>query len=140
MVTRNKHSIDRTGFIITSFAVLFFFASYGCAQESGAPAINAGEFREKLEKDSGVVLDVRTQGEFNGGHVAGALQIDFLKPDFEEAVKQLDKEKIYYVYCRSGNRSTKATTLMKSLGFKNVFNVKDGIDNILKSGLPVAKD
>ncbi len=102
--------------------------------------IQAGEFKEKLEKDSGIVLDVRTQGEFNNGHVAGALLLDIMKPDFGDQIKKLDKEKTYYVYCRSGNRSTKATALMNELGFKKVYNVKDGIDNILKSGVPVAKE
>lgn len=120
---------------------LFFSSSSGCAQQPAqGMIIQAGEFKEKLEKDSGIVLDVRTQGEFNNGHVAGALLLDIMKPDFGDQIKKLDKEKTYYVYCRSGNRSTKATALMNELGFKKVYNVKDGIDNILKSGVPVAKE
>lgn len=70
-----------------------------------------------------VVLDVRTQGEYNEGHVAGTLLIDFHGSDFKEQVSKLDKTKTYKVYCRSGNRAGQALNLMKSLGFTDVENL-----------------
>ena len=143
MVTFMKKNISITFFALFGFLISAFFlltSNEFEPQSENVPALNAGEFFEKSKKDSGIVLDVRTLAEFNAGHVAGCLLIDFRQADFEENVKKLDKDKIYYVYCRSGNRSTQATTLMKNLGFKNVYNVKDGIDNILKSGIPVIKE
>ncbi len=50
--------------------------------------------------------------------------------------KALDKNKTYYVYCRSGNRSTKASTLMSDLGFIKIYNVKDSIVNAQKEAIP----
>lgn len=123
------------------FVIFMVLTSVNCAQQpSGFRSINAGEFKELLTNDSGVVLDVRTPGEYKNGHVAKAVLIDIMQADFEDKIKALDKDKTYYVYCRSGNRSTKASTLMTGLGFTKVYNVKDGIDNILRSGVPVSNE
>ena len=123
------------------FTLFMIFTSMNCAQQpSGFRSINAGEFKELLTKDSGVVLDVRTPGEYKNGHVAKAVLIDIMQADFEEKIKALDKDKTYYVYCRSGNRSSTASSLMAELGFTKVYNIKDGIDNILRSGVPVSNE
>lgn len=117
------------------------FAAVSCAQQpAGYKSINAGEFAEMLQKDSGIVLDVRTPGEYKSGHVAQSVSIDIMQADFEDKIRGLDKEKTYYIYCRSGNRSSKASSIMTNLGFTKVYNVKDGIENILKSGVSVSKD
>ncbi len=70
-----------------------------------------------------IVLDVRTPEEFQEIHVKDSINIDFLNPNFLAKIQQLDKNQIYKVYCRSGNRSGQAETIMKSLGFKNVENI-----------------
>lgn len=70
-----------------------------------------------------IVLDVRTPFEYSEVHVKGSLNIDFLNKNFKMNVLRLDKLKIYKVYCRSGNRSSQAERLMKSLGFKDVENL-----------------
>lgn len=70
-----------------------------------------------------VILDVRTAGEFSEGRVQGAINIDVLENDFKDKVGKLDKAKTYKVYCRSGNRSGRATQIMKSMGFTDVENV-----------------
>ncbi|MBL7994930.1 rhodanese-like domain-containing protein [bacterium] len=134
VISLYKHALwISAGFLI--------FSSLGCAQQPpGYSTISAGEFAEMLPKDSGIVLDVRTPGEYKNGHVAQSVLIDIMQADFEDKIKKLDKEKSYYIYCRSGNRSSKASSMMIKLGFKRVFNVKDGIDNILRSGVPVSKD
>ncbi|HAY35298.1 MAG TPA: rhodanese-like domain-containing protein, partial [Bacteroidetes bacterium] len=49
------------------------------------------------------------------------------KPDFEDALDELDKRKKYLVYCRSGNRSRQAMFLMRDLGFEEVNNLSEGI-------------
>jgi rhodanese-related sulfurtransferase len=51
----------------------------------------------------------------------------------------LDKDKSYVVYCHTGNRSSRATALMHSLGFKHVYDVQGGIAAWEQSGLPVTR-
>ncbi len=83
-----------------------------------------------------VVLDVRTQAEFDQGHLEGAIVIDFYAADFAEQLSQLDPSVPYLVYCQSGNRSGQATSLMADLGFTNVTDVDGGIAAWSQAGLP----
>jgi hypothetical protein len=74
-----------------------------------------------------VLLDVRTPAEFNAGHIAGASNIDFENQLFAEEIKKLDPTKTYFVYCRSGNRSGLAVSLMKTQGFTHLVDLKGGV-------------
>lgn len=94
--------------------ILFYFA---CA------LLVAANVQAESTDVKTVVLDVRTQSEFDRGHVAGALLMDFTAVDFVEKVKALDRGKSYKVYCAVGGRSARAEKLMRSLGFKDVENL-----------------
>jgi phage shock protein E len=84
-----------------------------------------------------VILDVRTQAEFDQGHLEGAVVIDFYAADFAEQLSQLDPSVPYLVYCQSGNRSGQATSLMADLGFANVTDVDGGIAAWGQAELPI---
>ena len=78
--------------------------------------------------ENNVVLDVRTESEYNDGIIANAINIDFNKgQDFINGVETLDKSKNYYVYCRSGVRSANACAIMNEMGFENTYNLLGGI-------------
>ena len=75
-----------------------------------------------------VVLDVRTEGEYDEGNIANALNIDIHKGQgFIYKLEELDKTKTYYVYCRSGARSGQACKIMSELGFEKAYNLVGGI-------------
>lgn len=74
-----------------------------------------------------VLVDVRTPGEFATGHIDQAVNIDFENPSFVPEIKKLDITKTYFVYCRSGNRSGQAVSVMKSNGVKNIYELSGGI-------------
>ncbi|MCO6148791.1 rhodanese-like domain-containing protein [Flavobacterium sp. NRK1] len=78
--------------------------------------------------NNAVVLDVRTEDEWNRGIIPGAINIDIYKGQgFIYAVEELDKSKNYYVYCAAGARSAQACNIMNQLGFDNTFNLIGGI-------------
>jgi rhodanese-related sulfurtransferase len=78
--------------------------------------------------ENAVILDVRTEDEFNEGFIANAINIDIHRgQDFVNEIEALDKNKNYYVYCRSGMRSAKACEIMNQLGFENAYNLIGGI-------------
>ena len=83
----------------------------------------------QLEADeNAVVLDVRTEEEFNDGYIENAINIDIHKGQgFIYELDNLDKSKNYYVYCRSGARSAKACQIMDEMGFANAYNLLGGI-------------
>ena len=117
------------GIIITGM-IMFSFLS-----RSNGIDISAEEFKEKMEEERGVVIDVRSKMEYEEGHLTATDElIDFNAGEFHNTVDSLDKNKTYYLYCRSGNRSGQAARLMKSKGFENVYNV-GGFDDLAQSGL-----
>lgn len=83
----------------------------------------------QLKKDANaVILDVRTAGEVAEGMIPDALHLDIYKgQEFIDELEKLDKDKNYYVYCRSGNRSGQACSIMNQLGFPNAYNLMGGM-------------
>lgn len=74
---------------------------------------------EKLMRDNEyVIVDVRTKSEYNSGHVVGAINIPHDKIEDNE----LDKNKLIFVYCKSGTRSQLAYETLTSLGYR-VYNL-----------------
>jgi phage shock protein E len=86
-----------------------------------------------------VVLDIRTPGEFTTGRIAGAKNIDFQAPNFEQRIDGLDKTKSYLVHCASGGRSSHSLLLFKKHDFKSIYHLDGGIKAWEKAGLPVQK-
>lgn len=95
--------------------------------------------KQASEKAPIVILDVRTKGEFNSGHLNNAINIDVKSSSFKEKVSKLEKDKTYLVYCRSGKRSKMAQNIMKELRFKKVVNMLGGFMAWEKAGLPFGK-
>jgi rhodanese-related sulfurtransferase len=90
--------------------------------------LNSKEFSTKLKEDnSAVLLDIRTPNEYHQGHIPNAMLMNIYDPTFADDIKLLDKNKTYYLYCRSGNRSYHAGKLMVQFGFKKVYNLSSGI-------------
>ncbi len=83
----------------------------------------------QLKQDANaVILDVRTEEEYNEGIIPKAINIDIYKGQgFIYRIDELDKSKNYYVYCRSGGRSEKACNLMHQMGFENTYNLVGGM-------------
>lgn len=93
--------------------------------------------QENVNNPNFILLDVRTPQEFSQSHIKGAKLLDFQAPDFKTKVQELDKNKTYLVYCRSGMRSSGCADTMKSLGFNKVYNLVGGIMAWEREGLPV---
>lgn len=94
--------------------------------------ISQDEWAEGLLSDeNAVVLDVRTEDECDEGMIPNAINIDIYKGQqgFIYKLEELDKSKAYYVYCRSGARSSQACKIMKELGFEKTYNLVGGILN-----------
>lgn len=86
--------------------------------------------KQLKEDNNSVVLDVRTQEEIDLGIIPNAIHIDIYKgQDFIDEVKQLDKTKNYYVYCRSGVRSGQACAVMSQIGVNNAYNLIGGFND-----------
>ena len=98
-------------------------------QESSYQTVDCGELEQIIAKEGSNIglIDVRTEGEHASGHIPNSENINLMSPEFVSKLEFLDKDKAYYVYCASGNRSRTACGQMVHMGFKNVNNVRMGM-------------
>ncbi len=84
-------------------------------------------FKEELSKNKDIqLIDVRTPEEYQKGYIENAILIDYFSEDFSIKIQELDKEKPVYLYCRSGNRSGKASIMLLDLGFTEIVDLEGG--------------
>ena len=122
--------------VVVIFVAARFFNSSSPSESSCN--LSATEYKT-VEKDNALILDVRTQREFEGGHLDGAILIDIYQKDFRDEVNKLDKEKKYFVYCKTGIRSSNAVNYMVQSGFKKVCNLEGGLNYLARAGVPIVK-
>ena len=129
----NKRNRLFTGLALLLLTAVLIFSQYTFHDDPSRCAVSAEEISHAV-KDNVVVLDVRTKGEFAGGHIENALLIDVTSSGFASEVSKLDKNKTYYVYCKTGIRSQRAVNYMQSNGFSDVCNVPGGIRSLVREG------
>jgi rhodanese-related sulfurtransferase len=79
-----------------------------------------------------IILDVRTQEEYENGHIEKAILIPV--SELENRMDELSKDNELLVYCRTGNRSSNAVRILRANGFMRVFHMKDGITAWIQAG------
>ena len=110
----------------------------GCSSEGGSAVdLGVAEFQAKTQEADVVILDVRTKSEFNEGHIANSINIDFQSDTFLNEISKLDKSKTYAVYCRSGNRSGQAVSKMTNEEFISLYNLNGGVIDWAGAGYPL---
>ena len=110
-------------FLIALLAFTLPFGCVGCSTGASASyeQISGAEAKALMDSESGyIIIDARTQEEYDQGHIPGAILI----PEYEiadRAEKELpDKDQLILVYCRSGRRSKIAAEELVKLGYTNV--------------------
>lgn len=126
--------------LLTIF-VFSLFVSFTFAQKDVGyfKTVSADSLNKILKGKHGMLLDVRTPAEFSKGHLAGAINIDFLDENFNARIDSLDKNKQYILYCHSGGRSSEASEAMKSKGFIKILDLDGGILVWREKGYKVVK-
>lgn len=94
--------------------------------------------KDNLETSGTVLIDVRELPEFANERVSGAKLIPL--GEIEKRHQEIDHNHTVYVMCRTGRRSNEAQQKLHALGFKNVINVKGGIQAWKSENLPIEKD
>ncbi len=99
--------------------------------------VDAAKFSKAIAASDAQILDVRTAGEYQSGHIANALQANWLDPkEFKNRTQHLDKSKTVYIYCQSGGRSASAQTALLQEGYQ-VVNLEGGISNWRMQQMPI---
>ena len=106
-------------------AIMTFGAVNANAQASAKRVknITADEMRTMMSEKDVVVLDVRTAREFAASNIEGAINIPL--NTISKKLDEFDKSKKYFVYCRSGVRSRRASMILARNGFET-YNLTRG--------------
>ena len=121
----------------------FVWTSQSDQDKDHITAVSAKEAADLIEMHRGnsefVILDIRTPAEYNSGHLANSVLIDFYSSTFADQLSQLDKEKAYLIYCRTGNRSSKSMEIFNKLKFQNIYHMASGIRGWAARGFSIVK-
>ena len=105
--------------------------------------LSVEEFRAKIDETGGagktVIIDVRTETEYNRERLRGAINHDVNAGVFRDRAARLDRDTTYLLYCQSGTRSARAAQIMGELGFGTVYNMRGGIARWKDAGYPVIR-
>ena len=117
-------------FLLHTATAFIFSASLFSCNAQQANGLNAAEFEAGISnKDSIQILDVRTPGEYESGHIKGSLLADWNNPqEYNRRIAYVDKTKPVYVYCLAGGRSAAAAKQMRTNGFEKVYELNGGIN------------
>ncbi len=100
------------------FITITIIAMFGILKNLFAPTDNSN--LKEIVKNGAFLVDVRTPFEFSGGSVKGAVNIPLDK--VQSQLSKFKNKKSIVVFCRSGNRSSQAKSILESHGFQNVIN------------------
>ena len=124
--------------LASSILLLSAIASKAQNQTQQKGKLEPADFSAAITKDSIQLLDVRTPGEFQIGHLKGALLANWDdEKEFERRISFLDKNKPLYMYCLSGARTSAAAERLRNQGFTEVYELKGGINAWKKELLPM---
>lgn len=114
--------MDTASIILVSIiGIYFLFKLFGLLGRWGIKQISP---RELDQKKGMMILDVRTDKEYEKGHIPGAVHVPLA--EIGDKIKKLKKDKELVVYCQSGNRSIWAIKRLIGMGYKNLANLKGG--------------
>ena len=92
------------------------------SSEDGYQQISQEEAKEMMDTQEVIILDVREQDEYDGGHIPGAVLLPVGTIDETTAAQVIpEKDSTVLVYCRSGNRSKTASSALADLGYTNIY-------------------
>jgi len=117
---------------IVFLSLIFVFA----CEPLNSPEINIiteSDFIELRGSDY-TLIDVRTQDEFDLGHIDSAINLDFYSDTFQNENLSLPKNEKIVLYCRTSNRSSKTATILKQNGYRDILVISGGITEWVKNG------
>lgn len=112
-------------FIIILIISLGFVITLSSNSESVIQKISFDEISDIMNTQNIIIIDVRTETEYDSGHIPGAINI----PDTEiESKINYDKNTPIAVYCRTGKRSNAVANTLKNMGYNKIYDL-GGIEN-----------
>ncbi len=134
-------NIMKNFFIIVFMTLTLVPALSGCVTKSPEKTqytdTSVQQAKEMIYKGDVFILDVRTQEEYNAGHIRNSTLIPV--QDLSKRLNEVPRDRDILVYCRTGGRSTAASEILANNGFTRIYNMKGGITEWTKAGYEVVR-
>jgi rhodanese-related sulfurtransferase len=116
--------------------LFMFFLLIACSAQKAETVLTPKEFNAKYKNTPhAILLDVRTEPEVKEGALTNAKNIVY-DDSFSSKLGGLSKETPIFIYCKGGVRSAKAAKILEEKGFKEVYQLKGGLDAWKEANLP----
>ena len=129
--------------IINCICFLAIICNYSLGQNTESENITCQQAFDLIQKFKGdtnfVILDLRPLNIYDAEHIGNAIYYDVFSENFDNWVSQLNRNKVYLLYCNVGHRSGIALDKMKQMGFKNLRHLFEGIQEWKKQGFVTIK-
>ena len=122
---KNKNIIFVVLIIVLIVAIIVVM-SFSKSSESVIQTLNSEEVSEIIQDESLIIIDVRTEEEYESGHIEKAINIPYTEI---ESKVNYDKNQAIAVYCRTGVRSSEAAKTLEKMGYTKIYNL-GGVENI----------
>ena len=108
---------------------------------AGANQVSAVQLPQLINQENAVVVDVCQPEEFRKGHIPAAINIpvDQIKEQLGQLEKFLKKDRPIVLSCRSGQRASRAATVLRKNEFKRVYTLSGGLAAWEKENLPLER-
>lgn len=129
--------LSRAKVVLIVFSlVIISFCSHCARGSSGYVDVSVSEAKDMIDSNPLlVILDIRTQSEYNSGHIRNAKLIPHT--ELEARIGELEEDRLILVYCHSGGRSAAASQILVDNGFTEVYNMFGGILAWMDEDYPV---
>lgn len=108
-------------------ALILCISCKGQEKANGTQVIDIQTLKTEVIGKDVQLVDVRSEKEYNQGHIDDAININIANKDnFKKEIQKLDRTKPVYIYCHSGGRSHRASKIMKELGFTSIYDFSGG--------------
>jgi len=123
------------------FALYMVWLKVVAPKMAGVEYLSMQQYRDQFRKQSHLLLDVRTEGEFASGHAPRArlMPVDAVAKAGQQELTDLIKGKPVVCICASGNRSVMAATVLARHGFKPVYSLNGGMGAWRSAGMTVKR-
>ncbi len=134
----------------TLFACLvLLIAISGCTgstkhvEKAGYTDVTVQQGKEMIDRGEVFILDVRTQEEYDAGHIRNSIRIPLqdikIQTELDNELKKIPGDRKILVYCRTGHRSALASEILAKNGFVQIYNMNGGIVDWTNAGYEVVK-
>lgn len=125
--------------LVSALVIILALIARSYLGPGGAVGIRPMDAVRLFNHENAIIVDVRTEQEFQGGHILNAIHIPL--GNFEARMNELDKykDRPIVMSCQSGNRSGRAISILKKRGFAKIYNLTGGIMAWQNASLPLTK-